>query len=219
MSIDLQTVIPQEVVELKDVQLTAIAGLRALDVTGRDFRAVDEVFINDVLSPDVMILSKTRLIAQLPNSLQLNPDVQTVSVLSRSLTITRKSLLKFRIGDTPGRVSGLTRLIQLFVKVLLTNPGSDIFNKNFGGGALKNVGSTFGVDEGTSIKADFTIAVDSTVRQIISIQSRNASIPRDERLLTARVVGVTFNRASSSLFVNIEVLSQDGNAVRFNLEV
>jgi len=219
VSIDLQTVIPQEVVELKDVQLTAIAGLRALDVTGRDFRAVDEVFINDVLSPDVMILSKTRLIAQLPNSLQLNPDVQTVSVLSRSLTITRKSLLKFRIGDTPGRVSGLTRLIQLFVKVLLTNPGSDIFNKNFGGGALKNVGSTFGVDEGTSIKADFTIAVDSTVRQIISIQSRNASIPRDERLLTARVVGVTFNRASSSLFVNIEVLSQDGNAVRFNLEV
>lgn len=201
------------------MQLTSIAGLRALEITGRDFRAVDEVFINDTLSPDVMVLAKTKLIAQLPESLQVNPDVQSVSVLSRTLTITRKSLLKFRIGETPGRVSSLTRLIQLFVKVLLTNPGSDIFNKNLGGGALKNVGSTFGIDEGTNLKANFTISVDTTVRQIIAIQSRNASIPRDERLLTARVVGVTFNRASSSLFVNIEVLSQDGNAARFNLEV
>jgi len=175
--------------------------------------------IRDRKSPDVMILSKTELIAQLPDSLQVNTNVQSVNVLSRTLTITPKSVLRFRIGDTPGRVSGLTRLLQLFVKILLTNPGSDIFNPNLGGGALKNVGVSFGIDQGTNIRADFIISVGRTVRQVIAIQSRNSSIPRDERLLTANVVGVTFNREAASLFVSIEVLSQDGNATRVNLEV
>jgi hypothetical protein len=219
VSIDLQTVIPQEAVELSSVRMTQLAGIKALEVLGSDFRAVDEVFINDMESPDVMVLSKTKLIAQLPEVLQRNPDIQSVNVLSRALTVTERSLLRFRIGDTPGRVSGLTRLVQLFVKILLTTPGSDIFNPKLGGGALSNVGRTFGLDQGNNIKADFTIAVDRTVRQIIAIQSKNASIPRDERLMAAKVLGATFSRASASLFVTIELLSQGGNSTRINLEV
>ncbi len=219
MAIDFQTVLPQESIQLTRIKVTKLAGLLALDVQGNDFSAVDEVHINEIPSPDVMVVSRTRLLAQLPESLQRYPDVQSVVVLSNTLTLNQRSLLRFRIGDTPGRVSGILRLLQTFVKILFSTPGTDIFSPNTGGGALQNTGATFGADEGQGIKADFTIAVDRTARHIISTQSRNGSIPRDERLLRASVLGATFSRATGSLFIQVEIVAQDGASARANLEI
>lgn len=219
MAVDLQTVLPQDVIPVNRTKLTTLGGLQALDVIGDDFSAVDEVRINDIQSPDYVIIGRTRLIAQLPDSLQGNPDVSSIFVLSRTLTITAKSFLRFRIGDTPGQVQGIMRLLQLFVKLLLSNPGTDIFNRQMGGGALRNVGATFNSGEGQEIKADFVVAVDRVARQIIAMQSRNSSLPRDERLLNATLSGATFSRSTSSLFVSIEVVSQDGKPARVNLEI
>jgi len=219
VAIDFQTVLPQEAIELNRVRLTQLGGLKALDVIGRDFRAVDEVLINDITSPDLLVISKTRLVAQLPDSLQAYPDVQEVRVLSRTLTITPRSVLKFKIGDTPGRVTGILRLLQLFVKILLSDPESDIFTPNLGGGVLQTLGTNFGSDEGESIKSNFIIAVDRVARQIVGMQGKNSSLPRDERLLRATLLGVTFSRAQGALYATIELVSQDGNAARMNLEV
>ena len=219
MAIDLQTILPQNVVPVSSSRMVMLGGLRALDVIGEDFRSVDEVYINDVQSPDYVVVSKTHLIAQLPESLQGNPDVTSIQVLSRTLTVTAKSLLRFRIGDTPGSVQGVLRLLQLFVKLLLSEPGSDIFNKGLGGGALRSVGVTFNAGDGESIKQDFVVAVDRVARQIVGLQSRNGSLPRDERLLNAELKGATFDRAQGSLFVVIEVVSQAGTPARVNLEL
>ena len=219
MAVDFQTIHPQEAIRLNRIRMRVVGGMKVLDIIGSDFRAVDEVQINEAQSPDIIVLSKTRLLAQLPDALQSNPDVQSVNVLSKTLTISLKSLLRFRIGDTPGKVVGILRLLQLFVKILISDAGSDIFNKDLGAGALTNLGSSFGEDEGQNIKADFTIAVDRTARQIVAIQSRNSGIPRDERLLSAKLLGTTFSRSTASLFVTVEVVSQDGTPARVNLEV
>jgi len=219
VAIDLQTVHPQNTIPVSKTSMIVLGGLRALDVIGDDFRSIDEVFINDIPSPDIVVVSPTRLIAQLPESLQAVPDVQSVMVVSRSLTLTASSLLRFRIGETPGMVRGIMRLLQLFVKVLLSNPESDIFNKSMGGGLLKGIGSTFGSEEGEGIRASATIAIDRTSRQIIAIQSRDGTLPRDERLLNAKLVGATFSRASSSMFLSIEVVSQTGKPARLNMEL
>ena len=219
MAVDLQTVLPQDVVPVSRSRLASLGGLLALDVIGEDFRSVDEVRINDIHSPDFIVIAKNRLIAQLPETLQNNPDVSSIQVLSRTLTLTNKSLLRFRIGDTPGQVQGILRLLQLFVKLLLSAPGTDIFNKNLGGGALRNVGVTFNSGDGESIKADFVIAIDRVARQIVSMQSRNGSLPRDERLLNATLKGATFDRSQGALFVVIEVVSQTGASARANLEL
>lgn len=219
MALDLQTVHPQNTIPVSRTSLITIGGLLALDVLGDDFRSVDEVFINDVPSPDVVVVSPNRLIAQLPDSLQEAPDVQSIMVLSRQLTLSASSVLRFRIGDTPGVVSGVLRLLQLFVKILLSEPGSDIFNKQMGGALLRGIGSDYGSDDGDRIRADATVAVDRTARQIISLQSRDGTLPRDERLLNARLVGATFSRASTSLFLSVEVVSQLGIPARLNLEL
>jgi hypothetical protein len=222
MAFDFQCVFPQESIRLSQILLTpsnSVGLPRALDIVGEDFRSVDEVTINESESPDVIVLSKTRLIAQLPDELQNTLDIRSVSVLSRRLTVTDRSLIRFRIGDRPGVVRGIFRLLQLFMKILFQTPGSDIWNRKSGGGGLKNVGETFSSEEGADIISDFVISVSNTSRQIVATQGREPRIPRDERLLTAKVLRVTYDRNIGALLATVEVTSQAGRAATANLEL
>jgi hypothetical protein len=217
MAVDLQVVFPQEAIILNNVRILP-GPPRVVDVTGADFRAVDEVLINKVASPDYVVLSKTRLAAQVPDSLS-EQHIFTVQVLSRRLTITPRSLLRFRIGQKPGKVTGIQRLLQKFLRILFTTPGTDIFNKSLGGGGLVKVGQTFGMEDGSDILSNLIIAIDTTSRQLVALQSRNPSLPPDERLLSAKVLSAGFDKAEGAIDVVVEIVSQAGRAAVANLEL
>jgi hypothetical protein len=219
VAVDLQTCFPQESITLNDVRVVKYGGLWAVRVEGDDFRSVDEVVINDVASPDVIVLSKTLLTAQLPDLYQAMPEVRSVMVLSKQMTLSPRSLIRFRIGKSPGKVRGILRLVQLFLKVLFTSPGSDIFRPNSGGGLLRSVGMTFGQDEGDNLVSDIVIAINRTQRQLIASQSRDQRSPRDERLLSARVVSANFDKLQSAFYVRLELVSQAGRTAITNLEL
>jgi hypothetical protein len=208
VSVDLQTISPQELVHLSSVRVLP-GPPRTVAVAGDDFRSVDEVIINLVPSPDVVVVSKTQLLAQVPDILR-DDRIHTVEVLSKKLLLTDRSQLRIRIGRTPGRVTGIMRLTQLFLKVLFTTPGKDIFNPRLGGGALRRVGATFSADAGKDIVNDFVIAVDTTSRQLVAIQGRDVSIPRDERLLSAKVISAAFNKGASGIDARVQLTSQAG---------
>ena len=216
MSVDVQVVFPQEVVELTSVRILPGVNPRSIDVSGADFEGVDEVRINDMPSLDVVIISKTRLLAQVPDQLR-DETLTSVTVTTNKLTVTPRSLLKFRIGRTPSKVSGILRLVQVFLKILFTTPGSDIFSPRIGGNGLKDIGLTFGKDQGGGIVSSFILAVGNTVRQIQTIQARDPTIPRDERLLLAQVTQAGYNRAEAALVVSVEVTSQAGRAATANV--
>jgi len=218
MALDLQICFPQEIVLLNSVTILQGVSPPSIDVIGQDFRSVDEVRINDVASPDVVILSRRRLLAQIPDVLQ-NQVPTSVTVISNKLAMTDKSVLRFRVGRVPSTVSGVLRLVQVFLKILLTTPGRDIFAPRIGAGALKNIGLTFGKDEGGSIVSDFIVSVATAQRQIIAIQSRDPSLPPDERLLAAKVVSAGYNRNEAALVVSVEVTSQAGRAARANVVI
>jgi hypothetical protein len=219
MAVDFQCIFPQESVLLNTIQQEVIGGFAAIRVVGEDFRSVDEVVINNEPSPDVIILSKTELVAQLPDSQQLAPDISSVAVLSNRFTVTRRSLFRFRIGKRPGKVRGILRLLQLFVKILLTSPGTDIFRPGSGGGILSKVGTTFGSEEGSNLVTDFVVSVTRTQRQIIAMQARDQRSPRDERLLSATVIGSQFDKTQGALYMRIRIISQAGESAEANLEV
>lgn len=218
MSVDFQICFPQELIQLNSVQLLAGSPVRTIDVLGQDFRSVDEVRINDLASPDIIILSKTRLLAQVP-PLLANQAISSVSVISNRLAVTSKSLLRFRLGRTTSKVSGILRLVQVFLKILFTTPGSDIFAPRIGAAALKNIGLTFGADQGGNVVSDFIISVSTAQRQIVAIQARDATIPLDERLLSAKVLSAGFNRNEAALVVSVEITSQSGKAALANVVV
>lgn len=215
MSVDFQTVFPQEAINLNQVRI--IPGPpRTAAVIGSDFRSVDTVLINQVPSPDVVVVNKTQLLAQVPDAISGDRIIDVV-VLSKRLTLSARSVLKIRVSQTPGRVTGILKLIQLFLKILFTTPGRDIFSPRIGGAALKNVGATFGAGEGNSIINDFVIAVDTTSRQIVAIQGRNSSIPRDERLLSAEVQSAGYNKSIGGIDVSVRVVSQAGQEAVANV--
>lgn len=214
MSVDLQVIFPQEAVTLSAVRFIPESGM--LDITGQDFSAVDEVIINDRVADQVVVVSPTRLLSGLPDGVSAL-DVTTVAVLSRRLTITPRSILRFTLGRTPSMVTGLLKLVQFFLKVLFTTPGQDVFTQDIGGGALRNLGETFGAGQSGKILSDFVVAVDTAKRQIIALQSRNPSLPRDERLLSARVLSSAFDRNSLAFIISIEIASQAGRTATANV--
>lgn len=216
--LDFQVISAREVIKINRVRLYPASSVRTLDVIGEDFRSVDEVLINEIASPDVVVLSRTRLLAQVPDTLT-NATLTSVSVISQRLAITEKSFIKFRISRTPGKVTGIMRLVQLFLKILFTTPGTDIFSPKIGGGGLKSLGSSFGLDEGGDIVSGFIISVDNTARQIIQIQSRRFNIPPDERLLSAKVIRAGYNRNETALLASVELLSQAGRVATARLEL
>lgn len=219
MAVDLQIVFPMESIKLNAIRPVSMGGVQALAITGEDFRAVDEVLINDIPSPDVVVPSKTQLIAQLPEIMQKAGDVRSVVVLSRRFTISTRSVLRFRVGDRPGKVRGIQRLVQLFVKILFQTPGSDIFNKNGGGGLMNKVGTTFGVDQSNNLLTDIVVCIQRTQRQIISMQGQNQRTPRDERLASATVVGSNFDKVLGAFYVTLEIVSQAGTSATVNWEM
>lgn len=219
MAVDFQVVYPQESIKLNSIRAARVGAFSAIRVSGDDFRSVDEVIINDIPSPDVIILGKTELIAQLPDAMQTAPDVRSVTVLSKKFSLSARSLLRFRVGKRPGKVRGIQRLVQLFIKILFQTPGSDIFNKGAGGGVMNKVGVTFGADEGNNLVTDFVIAVNRTQRQILAMQGRDQRSPRDERLLSANVTGAQFDKLQGAYYVTIEIVSQAGRSATANLEL
>ena len=216
MSVDIQVVFPQEVVPLNAVRILPGVNPRSVDVIGQDFRSIDEVLINDVPSPDVVIVSQKRLLAQVPDQL-VNETLTSITVISNKLTITTKSLLKFRFGKTTSKVSGILRLVQIFLKILFSTPGTDIFSPRIGGNGLKGIGLTFGKDQGGQIVSDFVIAVSNTQRQVQAIKARDPTIPRDERLLQAAVTKADYNRAEAALVVSVELTSHAGRSATANV--
>jgi hypothetical protein len=218
LSVDFQVVFPQTAIQLNSVRVVPGASPATLDVIGQDFRTVDQVTVNGLVAPQVVVLSKTRLLAQVPLGLSITA-LSSVAVTSRDLTIGPKSLIKFQVGPTPSKVSGILRLVQVFLKLLLTTPGKDIFAPRVGGNALKDVGQTFGEDQGGLIVGDMIIAVSTTQRQIMSIQARDPTIPRDERLLSAVVSNADYNVAESALIVGVTLTSQAGRSATANIMV
>jgi hypothetical protein len=207
MSVDFQVVYPQQSIALTGIHELVGYTPRALDIRGADFSAVDDVEINDQLSPNWTVLGRQRMLAQVPVQEQ-ESRIYSVAVISNRLTFTKESVLKFRIGSSPGKVTGMMRLIQLFVKVLFTTPGTDIWAPNLGGGLLQMVRGYAGKDEGKGLVGDVAVAVDTSSRQILSLQAQDGSIPPSERLLSAGVSQASYNRHDLSLNVTVELLNQ-----------
>lgn len=216
MALDFQICFPQESVQLTSVSVEPGASPAALNIYGADFSAVDQVLINDLVSPSYHVISRTHMIAVLPDQVPL-AEVNSVDVTSRKLMITAKSLLKFQVSRMPSKVNGILRLVQLFVKVLFTTPGSDIFNPKLGGNGLAPLGRNLDKSNTGGILSDFVVAVDNTSRQIIAIQGRQSQLPADERLLSATVTASRFSANDSALVTTVEVTSQAGLSATANL--
>jgi len=157
-----------------------------LEIKGEDFSSVEEVLINEVTSPEFIIINQFTIYAQLPKAAQ--NKISSVEVISNKFTrTTAASKLSFSIGNKTKSIEGILKLMQLFVKWLLQSPGSDIFNIERGGGLQEMVGSITDSRRMDGIIGVLTRSIQNTTNQIRSAQTNMTQLPLSERLLTAEL--------------------------------
>lgn len=184
-------------------------------VTGENFDQASKILINGVESPEHVIVSATRLIAQVPDSERANLLTKIV-VLADTPSAKRSSILSFEAGEIKG-LQGLERLVQLFCKILIQTPGSDRFDPNKGGGLLSLIGLNVSKRDTKLLQASVVGAVGRTKEQILAAQAKNRRIPSSERLLSAAITAVGFDSSTATLTARVSISAASGSEAVANL--
>lgn len=204
----LQVVKVVDAVPIRKVDLVSMSPV-TLRVEGQDFRSVSSVRVNRQTLVSYMVLSDTVMDLELPDRLERAP-VQSIDVYSDSLTCTEKSRFEFELGDRPRKVSGILKLLQRFVKVLLTTPGTNIFRPVEGGGLLQLTGMVIDPTVPGPFSSHVLSSVQRTKRQFVVGQAFQ-SLPLEEKLQDARVLGMHYDKQTTAFAVRILVSNMVGS--------
>lgn len=128
----------------------------------------------------------------------------------------RQQRVSFTFGKRSRTVTGILKLVQMVMKMLLTTPGTDKFAPDIG----TNIPALTrrGVSQGSSdaIKMEITIAIQDLERRIQDIQAAQA-IPDNERLRSLLIRRVEYLPASAEWMIDLSVLSEAGEGVAFDV--
>lgn len=178
-------------------------------ITGqRDFESIDEVRVNDIPAPFFIVQAARRILAQVPDGVT-GPQA-VVTVISSNLQDADHVLLRHRLGKRSRKVGGISRLLQMYVRLLLMSPGTSLLNPKLGAGLLSRVRSGYSPGDVKDLQADVYLAVSKAADQLITLQAREPRTPRDERLLSARITNCNVHPQTRELMVGIELRSQAG---------
>lgn len=215
---DLQFIQFNDALELTGVSEIPDFSPRTLQLFGVDLRHTIDVVINEESSPSFVVAAKNSVLAQVPDS-QVDSVIRSVTAVSSDFTATFRSLLTFKIGADPRKATGLKSLMQTFLKLLLTTPGTDAFAKRIGGGAQRIVGTNIDLSNQGGLVSGLAIAVSRAATQMRALQSHQTRLDDDERLLAANLLNVKFDPATTALNARVELIPQSGTRAVLNLEL
>lgn len=183
-------------------------------VTGDSLDKTSEVFYNGAQVEQFLIQSSNRLLVRVPKD-QIGRPLTSVVAYSSVPTQFSNASLSFAVPTPVRNVSGVDRMVQSFLLVLMTTPGSDIFSKGSGGGVRQFVGRS--TSKGASASSDIALSVERTKSEILREQAKYPSIPLDERLLSAALDSVFFDKESSALYAKISLQNMLGQGAEVNI--
>lgn len=180
----------------------------SIAIVGIRLNETEEVIYNGIDVTDFMIASPTLLIVRIPPS-QVGKDLNELRVLSSPKRLGGDASVKLGLTTPTRTISGIDRLVQSFLMVFLSTPGSDAFNRTSGGGALGLVGKTSDKVH-SSIGADLAVAVDRAKQEITKAQAKNSRMPPEEKLLSVSLDNVKFDQGSTVVTARISIKNMLG---------
>lgn len=197
----------QHVAKVSDLALFSGGG--SLDIRGRDFTGASAILINGYRSPTFVVMSDTRLLADVPPS-QIGVPIRTVSVLRSTTQNSENTVVSFEAAVPSPQVTEATYLVQRVLKALLTTPGSDIFRPTAGGGLLSLIGPV-PVDP-SAAHALVSLRIEAGVRDLMMSQPGDDS-PPSQRLSGVEILSVNYTPSDTSLDVRLRIISAEGTSV------
>ena len=170
---------------------------------GPNLGTATEVLYNGIKCPAFAIDSPTALVAVLPSSQYGEPfkGVQVFSDTSPSGAAVNVSL---GISTPLKKVEGIDRLVQTWMLVFLTTPGSSAFDQESGGGGRSLTGGV-GSAGGSALVPGLIQAVQRTEAEILRTQSRSGNLPRSERLLISPVESVYYDDRTATVYCQVGI--------------
>lgn len=157
------------------------------------------------------------LLAMVPEHL-FTQKFTSIYVLVDSMNFSQSSIYEWEFGTTPKVMSSAGKCVTQFVKVLLTTPGSDVFEPECGAGLQQFPGTK--VSDPTGLLAAITVKVVSAVGYIRSKNAKLSHIPNDEKLDNAEIISLNFDPGdpgSVQLVLNIRTLGAGNLPVQLML--
>jgi hypothetical protein len=177
-------------------------------ISGPLAREVADVEINGVRGYVFRVVNSTTIAVTLPKAF----NVKTLAILSTELGDAREAEVFFGFTPHISLVSGVQALAQYWLKCFLSSPGADAFSRSWGGAGRGAISKTF-QQEG-DFNSNIAIAVRRTNRQVMSRQASALYLPRNERLLDAKLIRAARKSNSETYEVDIEITNQAREVVR-----
>jgi len=181
----------------------------SMDIEGVGFTNLTAVMVNGHRSPAFVVMSPTRVLAHQP-AVVVGKPITSITVLKSDIRESKASVISFEASTPPIAYSPQTLLVQRFLKLLLTNKGSDIFSPSHGGDLLRLVG---GVSSGVNIgnlSAYASIYVQDAANQLIEAQSKRSDSP-DAKLKSVTVLSSEYKLEDTALDIRLSIEAMDGS--------
>lgn len=177
-------------------------------VLGEKMNLAQEVFYNNIKVTEFVISTQNRLVVRIPVS-QVGKDFISIQVFS-SVSITKTSAaLAFELMRPLRQVEGIERLVQSWMIVFFTTPGSDVFDLQSGGGVRSIIGKNTNA-QGKGVSADLALAIERTQNEILRLQSKDSRIPLSEKLLSATLSSMSFDDKTTTLSASVALKNMLG---------
>lgn len=202
------------------LRVTSVAPIRgflplSVIVLGEKFDLTKEVLYNDILAEEFIIASASRLIVRVPPS-QVGKELTSIKVLSTVSVSGGSAGVVTELSRPIHTVSGIDRLIQAWIMIFLSNPGSDVFSPQSGGGARSLIGRSTD-RKSKSVAADLALAIEKTSSEIKRLQAQNLRVPLEEKLLSGDLETLSFDEATTVLSAKVSIKNMIGSTAEISL--
>lgn len=185
---------------------------RAVEIHGNRMDTATGVELNRMSAPDFAVISPQRILVQVPTSVR--GTISEAAVFADMLGPGDKAQAFYDIGTYPRALEGKGRVLQNFVKLLLTTPGTDIWSQNSGAGLRGLQSTALKEGENTALSGDVESRILNATRQIIRAQAADPAIPRGERVLSVNTDQVEVSVPQQALNISISMSFHDGASVK-----
>lgn len=202
---DIQVLYRIDFLPVDSVELYKVGNSSYFDIRGSGYLLAQQVLLNGDIAR-YQALSDRRILADVPNNME---TLDTVEVTTTNSSLSTTFDLEVALTDRPKQISGVEKVIQKLTKVLLTTPFTDARTPNLGGGIQAILTTATSIDS-TSVSGDLSIVLDRVVQQIKALE-KGMDLPSAEKLGSARLVDVSYNRGDG-LVASYEVTNLLGES-------
>jgi hypothetical protein len=181
----------------------------ALDIRGRNFDDITGVIINGLRAPVFVVVSPTRILADIPSG-EVGSVIRSVAVLTSDVRGSTASIVSFEAAASAQKMGDTGLLVQRFLKVLLTSPGTDIFTPRVGGGLLSLIGGASQTQQ-SNMSAMATLYVQRAEEAMVTAQARNPQLSDAAKLGQVTVLQATYSQSETALDIRLQIQALDGS--------